>query len=542
MSGKNLDRYGQSDVWTSFTAKIGKTALIATIFATSALVLAQSADGNEAAVSGNAAVISVKWGDVKGESKTVPTTQILAHANTLRTNRMHDPEFKALENLKTNDTRAQAWYSIPVQAVPELKAPTDKETFWNFKYLDDLMEDFYAHTSGRHHVNVGTVPRWMFNVPTMDVPSDPSVSFYHYTNDGTRGDLLKDPTGKQFAEYQARIYQWFTQGGFTDELGEYHKSGHHYKIDTWGVMNETTLENKISVEQYTKLYDAVVKAIHKIDPQVEFYGPEVAMSEIPWARFFLDPKNHDPEALPMLKWFSFHNYVNSGNDSSKWHVAFFTAEPKSEKGGASAKGMVGRFEEVLKIRDQLSPQTQIALDEGGTFDIVPGENACSAAEPYTWFNPLYWNATGANWAANFITAQRLSIPLISMSQMDGYPTQCPSISMMDNDNGKPNSHYWALYLITHNFAPGDKLVVTESPTENVIAQAYIMPSGRKAMLINTTDQPQKVDLSGAFKGPLKAQVVDQASGEQEPRNDTFMNGQVKLAPFAVAVVTGAEKN
>lgn len=511
------------------------TVLITTVFATSAFVSAQSQGGNDATV-------SVKWANVERVTNTVPTTQILAHANTLRSHRLHDPEFKALKDLKTNDTRMQAWYSIPIQAVPELKEPTDKETFWDFKYLDDLMEDYYANTTGRHHVNIGTVPRWMFKVPPMDIPTDPTVSFYNYTNDGTKADLLKDSTGKQFADYQARIYQWYTQGGFNDELGKYHKSGHHYKIDTWGVMNETQLENKIGVQQYTKLYDAVVKAIHKIDPKVQFYGPEVANAEIPWARYFLNPKNHDPEALPMLKWFSFHNYVNAGNDPSAWHAAYFTNEPKEERGGASAKGMVSRFQELLKIRDQLSPEVQIVLDESGTFDaIAPGEHSCKADHPYTAYNPLYWNATGANYAVNFITAQRLGIPLMSMSQMDGYPTQCPSISMFDNDTARPNAHYWALYLITHNFAPGDKLVTTKSSTENVIAQASITPAGRKVLLINTTDQPQTVDLAGAFKAPLTAQVVDQASGEKEPRKDTCKNAQVKLAPFAVAVVTGAER-
>ncbi|MCL2659214.1 MAG: hypothetical protein FWD64_01665 [Acidobacteriaceae bacterium] len=506
-------------------------SVLAAVFAASVFVSAQAADGN--------AKVSVKWADVTRVSSTVPTTQILAHRNTLRTHPMHDPEFKALEDLKTNDTRLQAWYSIPIQAVPELKEPTDKETFWDFKYLDDLMEDFYAHTTGRHHVNIGTVPRWMFNVPSMEVPTDPNVSFYNYTNDDTKGTLLKDPDGKQFADYQARIYQWYTQGGFTDELGKEHKSGHHYKIDTWGVMNETWLENKINVQQYTKLYDAVVKAIHKIDPSVEFYGPEPAMTEIPWARYFLDPKNHDPEAVPLIKWFSFHNYVNSGNDPSKWHEAYFTAMPKAETGGASAKGMESRFAEVMKIRDQLSPHTQVIMDEGGTFDaLVPKEHNCKAEHEYKEYHPLYWNATGANWAATYIVATKMGVPLISMSQMDGYPTQCPSISMMNNDSMKPNSHYWALWLITHNFGPGDKVVATESSTENVFAQAYITPAGRRVMLINTTDQPQTVDLAGVFKAPLKVQVVDQASGEQEPRKETLKSAHVTLAPFAVAVVSG----
>ena len=61
-----------------------------------------------------------------------------------------------------------------------------------------------------------------------------------------KADLLKDQTGKQFAEYQARIYSWDTKGGFTDELGKRHEPGHHYKIDYWGVLNATAPELRLA--------------------------------------------------------------------------------------------------------------------------------------------------------------------------------------------------------------------------------------------------------------------------------------------------------
>lgn len=49
-----------------------------------------------------------------------------------------------------------------------------------------------------------------------------------------------------------------------------------------------------------------------------------------------------------------------------------------------------------------------------------------------------------------------------MSQMIGYPSQYPSVSMMDWDTGKPNSRYWVLYLLHETFHVGDKLVETSS--------------------------------------------------------------------------------
>jgi hypothetical protein len=485
----------------------------------------------------DSATVSARWTQIERASDTVPTTQILAHRFTLRTDPHHDALFRALKNLHTNDTRLQFWFSVTRCALPELKEPTATETFWDFSCMDDLVTDYYANTAGRHHINIGSIPRWMFNVPPLEVPSDPGASFYAYT-DGTRGDLLKDPSGRQFAEYQARIYEWYTKGGFTDELGKYHRSGHHYKIDYWGVENEPDFENRITVEQYTKLYDAVTLAIHKIDPSVHFFAPEVSGAEIPWAEYFLNPKNHNPDALP-IEYFAFHNYVNAPNDPSTWHAKFFTDPISGPTDGVSAKGMEERIKQVMKIRDELSPKTRVIVDEMGTFDIVkPDEEACRANEPYNAFHPLYWNANGANWAVNFITAERLGLPLISVSQMVGYPTQCPSIAMFDPDTSQPNAHYWVLYLVNENFGPGDKLVKTDSSTEDVVAQAAITRAGRKILLVNTTDNSIDVDLARAYKSAgAHLEVVDQKSGEQAPRHENLNAKRVTLAPFAVAVVS-----
>ncbi len=499
--------------------------------------------GSVAALSQQAAPQSVeittRWDDVTTVARTVPTTQILAHAYTLRNSPIHDPLFKALEDLHTDDTRLQFWYSVTRQAVLEIKEPTATETFWDFTYADPLVADFYAHTAGKHHMNITTIPRWMFQVAPKQVPDDPAASFYAYTDD-TRGDLLKDPTGRQIAEYQARIFQWYTQGGFTDEVGKFHSSGHHYKIDYWDVLNEPDFENKITVEQYTRIYDAVAEAIHKIDPHVEFFGPEVSGSEVPWARYFLEAKNHKPGSLP-IAWFTFHNYVDAPNDPATWHAKYFTDPAKSETDGASARVFVDRIQQVLKIRDELSPNTKVIVDELGTFDDVKTtEEACRAPEPYQAFHPLYWNAIGANWAYIFIASERLNLPVFSMSQMIGYPTQCPSISMFDKDTAKPNAHYWVLHLIAQRFSPGAKLFTTTSSSADVEALSAATATERKLLLVNTTGAPVAVNLRKTFAAagskPLRAAFVDGASGEQAPREERVAGEQITLAPFAVAVV------
>ncbi len=62
---------------------------------------------------------------------------------------------------------------------------------------------------------------------------------------------------KEISEYFARLLSWYTKGGFVDENGERHESGHHYKVAYWEVLNEIDGEHKWTPEAYTKFYDAV---------------------------------------------------------------------------------------------------------------------------------------------------------------------------------------------------------------------------------------------------------------------------------------------
>ncbi len=481
--------------------------------------------------------VAADWAQTIRVARTIPTTQILAHAYTLRTSPIHDALFGALKDLHTDGTRLQFWYSVTAQAVLERKEPTATETFWDFQYADPLVADYFANTAGKHHLNITTIPRWMFNVQPLDVPKDPTASFYAYT-DNTTGALLKDPSGKQIADYQARIFQWYTRGGFTDEIGRFHKSGHHYKVEYWDVLNEPDFENKITVEQFTRIYDAVTEAIHTIDPNVQFYAPEVSGAEVSWARYFLDPRHHKPGSLP-VRWFTFHNYVNAKNEPETWQAKYFTDPAKSETDGASARVLVERMHQVLQVRDELSPHTQVIVDELGTFnDVKDTEEACRAPEPYQAYKPLYWNAIGANWAYIFIASERLGLPVFSMSQMLGYPTQCPSISMFDKDTARPNAHYWVLSLINKHFGLGSTLVKTESSSTHVEVQASTTRAEKEMLLVNTSNRTITVDLAASFSGAhLAADTVDEASGENAPRHEKLRGATLTLAPFAVAVVS-----
>ena len=90
-------------------------------------------------------------------------------------------------------------------------------------------------------LNFSTIPQWMFKTPKpVPYPSNPDQVDWNYE----QGTELRDPSMKELGDYYARLVSWYTRGGFTDELGVFHKSDHHYTIPYWEVLNEVNGEHK----------------------------------------------------------------------------------------------------------------------------------------------------------------------------------------------------------------------------------------------------------------------------------------------------------
>jgi hypothetical protein len=107
------------------------------------------------------------------------------------------------------------------------------------------------------------------------------------------------------------------------------------------------------------------------------------------------------------------------------------------------------------------------------------------------FKPIdssYWNLSGALFAYIFLKLTIQGIDVLGESQLVGYPSQFPDVSMMDWNTQKPNARYWVLWLLHQHFNLGDSLVETifkqDEPT-GLIAQAFITKKGKKILFINT---------------------------------------------------------
>ena len=148
----------------------------------------------------------------------------------------------------------------------------------------------------------------------------------------------------------------------------------------------------------------------------------------------------------------------------------------------------------------------------------------------------YWDAAGALYAYLFIELSKQGIDVIGESQLVGYPSQFPSVSMMDWTNGKPNARYWVLKLIKDNFHAGDTLESGEaSRWTEVVVQGFNTPTGQNLLLANKRNKESVVTLpnrSDMYTSPSRT-----AKRRSAPRTTQASGPKVTLSPFAVAVVS-----
>jgi hypothetical protein len=469
--------------------------------------------------------IQVHWDRVVRVSKTKPTLLVVATPRLGRGSVYHDRVFKEIKEIGCDDVRYVPWQAYPRLGVAELEPPSHSQTFWDFSWIDPITADFMAAAQGHPVVlNFSTIPQWMFKTPNpVRYPADPNQIMLNYE----QGKELRDPTFREVADYFARVVSWHVNGGFTDELGKQHESGHHYTADYWEVLNEPDIEHGFDAQTYTQLYDAVVEAVRKVSPQTKFVGISLSYpSGHPgFFEYFLNPRNHKP-GVP-LDMISYHFYAVPSRDQTP-EIQQFTYFDQADK----FLEIVGYLE---CMRQRLSPTTGTMVNEVGS--MLPDD--WLQANPDYVFKPIpasYWNLSAAVYAYVYVGLTRLGIDVAGESEIPAYPGLFPSIALLDWDTGQPNARWQVLRLIHDNFAPGDKLVDTPGGAEYVVIQGFITPSGeRKLLLVNKRDREFEFLLPEA--AGAKLEVVDRGTGSNPPATSRIAGERFKLGRLGVAVVT-----
>ncbi|MEU2036680.1 hypothetical protein [Nocardia amamiensis] len=467
--------------------------------------------------------VHVDWSATTGISRTTLTTHLWTAPPLRRGSPIHDMAFGALRELDADLARFLPWYSHPRIAVAELSEPTATETSWNFELLDPLVEDFMDAAGGRRVVaNFATIPAWMFRTDEpVAVAEDPDQIHWGYE----QGTEFRDPTLAEVADYFYRVASWYIAGGFTDELGRRHESGHHYRFAYWEVLCEPDLGHRITPELYTRLYDAIVERLRPLDPDMKFIGLSLSHMhrepEYYWR--FLDPANHRP-GVPVDA-FSYHFYASpeivnpfgpEGNaPSAHWRDIFF----------ARADAFLEQVRFIDSIRRRLAPNTKTFINELGTY---PADVMNPAPE----IPDEYWALSGSVQSYLWAELVALGIDLVGIAEFMDYPGMIPGTSLIDWETGVPNSRYQALDLLLRHFGPGDSLVVTTTgfPDPRMHAQAFVTATGeQKLVLINKTDVPIAIAVDSGS-------ALEQ-SGTGGLRATPITDPVVTLDPYATAVVT-----
>jgi hypothetical protein len=487
------------------------------------LVLAATAvTATAAATAPPSARVSVRWDEVLRTNRTLPTVQVVATPMLRRDSAIHDQAFAALAALGCEQVRWVPWMPYPRLSVAALEPPSPGVTSWDFSEMDPMLADFMAAQAGRSTVmNFSLIPQWMFvtDVP-IRWPDDPREVTWAYQ----QGTELRDPTLEELVGYYRRILEWYTRGGFVDEWGMWHASGHHYRFDWWEVLNEPNAEHMTTPAEYTRRYDAIVEALRAVDPSLRFVGLAVSFPSHNdrWFKYFLKKKHHRPGVSVDMISYHFYAWVRLSPGRRPMSSVFSQADELLEDA-----------RRIDRIRARLWPEVKTSINEAGALAVEelsqPKLGFVQPAIPDS-----FWNLSAALYAYLYAGLSRLGIDSLGQSALAQYPSQFPSVTMLDWTTGEPNARYWVLKLLVEELGPGDAIVATETRDGPVHAQAYVKPDGRRRLLLVNTS-PQPITVRELPNGEVRVVTAPRAWRMPEP-SLVPPDGALELAGHGVALI------
>ena len=209
---------------------------------------------------------------------------------------------------------------------------------------------------------------------------------------------------------------------------------------------------------------------------------------------------------------------------------------------AQADGFLKTVRYIEAIRKRLSPDTKTTIDEIGVIsadDLAQGTPG-HVAQPIP---NSYWNLAGAMYAYVFGELTQIGIDVAGESQLVGFPSQFPSVSMVDWNDGKPNARFWVLKLLHDNFGPGDQQAEIEATTNPSVPGnpylyflAFASRDGKhRILLVNKRDRKCDVTIPGSTGGQMD--YVDQTTGFQPPATATLSSETLSVGGYSVVVIT-----
>jgi hypothetical protein len=367
------------------------------------------------------------------------------------------------------------------EAMPEIKYNN-----WNFSSLNTLVNNVRA--SGEYPlINIKFAPDWMWTC----YPH--SVGIAPYTQ-GT--GTVKDLTFQTFAQYMARLVNYYNKGSMTTEAGQLitNPAGTNNRITYWEIWNEPdySIETPchsagwgpaLTSNNYVKMWNAVVPQMRAVDPSIKVVGPATADVDT----------GQDPEYVPDLMQnatykpdvISYHGY--GGWDNSQGDLEMFD-------GGPDTDGLTYVVNWVDKMR-AWAPGKPIWITEMNV-------NADWGNDPAK--RP--WTAYGVAWgAAAFRNLALKGVELIN--QFDFIDSA--QFGLVSDTTGAPYLPYWNNKLLSQAFPPGSTILSSSTSKSDILPLAVQKSDGTISILVVN----RQVNSSTSVGGPgLPATVAVHLQG------------------------------
>ncbi len=340
-----------------------------------------------------------------------------------------------------------------------ISLPEETRGDWNFSYPDAAIGHLRAQGTS-FFLNVRSSPPWMFDasghLPRQNFPL--------------------------FAQYMARLVGWYNKGGFTDDSGRYHASGHSEWVHTWEIWNEPSSGSEIPVpvanrnalwmspQDYALMFSEVVAAMRAVDPTVAVGGPALSGYNAHAFTWYLS--NFLLNVTQPVSFVSFHFYP-TGN----------IKEPDQAVLQNLSQSYGQYINAVQRMMQQIHKSIPLWIDELGfnAYSRLPIDPRGTSLIGYAFVADVFAQSVASG------VAQVNEFPLVGDAQL----------GLIDMKSGAPFRTYWLYTMLAQAFPLGSQVVLNTRLPSGVVAIAAISPDRRTLhMLLGNMRAATAKDVNG----------------------------------------------
>jgi hypothetical protein len=275
--------------------------------------------------------------------------------------------------------------------------------------------------------------------------------------------------------------------------------------------------------------DEVQWNLHAIDPDMKFVGLALAFPERnpDMVEYFLDHHHHQSN-IP-LDMVSYHFYAAPRFEQTvdSWQYSFFD----------QADGFLATMRYADAIRRRLSPETKTAFDEVGT-ELPTDWHPDKPMDPGPPIPAIYWNASAAVFGYIFLESAKMGVDVVNESQLVGFPSQFPSVTMLDWKTGAPNARFDTLQLLIRYAPAGGTIVATKvlPHDHDIDALAFTEGGAYRLLIVNRRNRTIPVQVPAEFVGG----VIHCVAPGTQPQ--VMKDQEYALPPFAVTILEAIRRS